>query len=604
MTSDRRPILALAAIVIGVAIVYAGAAQLVSTPRVHPDEHIYGGGGASLGEGDGLRLRGEPYELGPVYPTILATVLVIAGDRETAYHLYKVVNGLLFALAALPLYLVARRLLRPWWSVGVAAFSIAIPSSMYVALVMTESASYLAFSIALLAIVLALERPSAAGSWESSRQSSSRTRPERSSRCCSAHTFSHSSRVWLIAPNRASLRELARQLWPTLAALVAGFAVLVVRPLVTGSSPLDAVGAYQVLFRGYDPLDIVRWSAYHLADLELYLAVVPIAVAPIVLALLWRRAGAGSRPAAAFVAAFVTVNAAMLFVTAAFASTEFGFDRLHDRNVFYLAPLWLIALGVWLAEGLPRPRIATAVGIVTALVLLVVLPVPATSRATSEWTSCRARSGPDSRSSRRRGSHRPQAHGRSAFSLLLALVAVLPRRLAWVFPCVLLATFAATAALAWERIADATENAVFEGSLERRWVDELLPDDAQVTKVYLVTTECPASAVTWHALYLTEFFNRSLERAAYIGDSIPDGLPIRRVDVMPAERLAYDDGRASGGRLRGHAARDRARWRRARSRHGCEPRALADERPRARVRRVDERRRPHGRLQLGRTRRR
>ena len=162
MTSDRRPILVLAAIVIGVALLYAGAAQLVSTPRVHPDEHIYGGGGASLGEGDGLRLRGEPYELGPVYPAILASVLVIAGDRETAYHLYKIVNGLLFALAAIPIYLVARRLLRPWWSVGVAAFSIAIPSSMYVALVMTESASYLAYSVALLAIVLALERPSAA----------------------------------------------------------------------------------------------------------------------------------------------------------------------------------------------------------------------------------------------------------------------------------------------------------------------------------------------------------------------------------------------------------------------------------------------------------
>ena len=51
-----------------------------------------------------------------------------------------------------------------------------------------------------------------------------------------------------------------------------------------------------------------------------------------------------------------------------------------------------------------------------------------------------------------------------------------------------------------------------------------------------MTTECPASAVTWHALYLTEFFNRSLERAAYIGDSIPDGLPIRRVDVATRRR--------------------------------------------------------------------
>ena len=162
MASDRRPILALAALVVGIALVYAGSAQFVSTPRVHPDEHIYGGGAASLGEGEGLKLRGEPYELGPVYPALLAPILAVAGDRETAYPLYKALNALLFALAAIPIYLVARRLLQPWWSVGVAAFSIAIPSSMYVALVMTESASYLAYSLALLAIVLALERPTGA----------------------------------------------------------------------------------------------------------------------------------------------------------------------------------------------------------------------------------------------------------------------------------------------------------------------------------------------------------------------------------------------------------------------------------------------------------
>jgi hypothetical protein len=126
--------------------------------------------------------------------------------------------------------------------------------------------------------------------------------------------------------------------------------------------------------------------------------------------------------------------------------------------------------------------------------------------------------------------------------LLLVLVAVLPRRLWWVMPSVVLATFATTAALAWERIADATENAVFVGGLERQWVDELLPDGSSVTKVYLVSTDCPASAVTWHALYLTEFFNRSLERAAYIGDSIPDGLPIRRVDVSSGGALVDEAG--------------------------------------------------------------
>jgi hypothetical protein len=317
--------------------------------------------------------------------------------------------------------------------------------------------------------------------------------------------------------------------------------VLVVRPLATGSSPLDAIGAYEVLFRGYDPLDIVKWGAYHVADLELYLAVVPVAVAPIVLSRLWREARRGSRPAAAFGAAFATVNAGMLFVTAAFASTEFGFDRLHDRNVFYLAPLWLVVLGVWLSEGLPRPRVATAVGIVSALALLVVLPfryiasdVGVDVVPSALWARLQELLEGEPVTARKL-----IVLGVLA---LLALVVLLPRRAWWVVPTVLLATFVGTGALAWERIADATENAVFAGAPERRWVDRLVPDGARVTKVYLVTNECPASALTWHSLYLTEFFNRSLERAAYIGESIPDGLPIRRVDVTSGGGLVDEGG--------------------------------------------------------------
>jgi hypothetical protein len=541
MASDRRPILALAALVIGIALVYAGSAQFVSTPRVHPDEHIYAGGAASLGEGEGLRLRGEPYELGPVYPALLAPILALAGDRENAYPLYKALNALLFALAAIPLYLVARRLLQPWWSVGVAGFSVAVPSSMYVALVMTESASYLTYSLALLAIVLALERPTTV----------------RQLAVLGTVALAYATRaqfavlfgayvlalvgVWAISRDREPLRSFARRLWPTLAALVLGVVGLVVRPLVTGSSPLDAIGAYEVLFRGYDPLTIVKWAAYHLADLELYLAVVPIAVAPIVLSRLWRRARRDERRAAAFLAAFATVNAGMLFVTAAFASTEFGFDRLHDRNVFYLAPLWLIVLGVWLAEGLPRPRVATAVGIASALVLLAALPfryiasdVGVDVVPSALWARLQELLEGEVVTARKLMV--------AGVVLLLVLVAILPRRLWWVMPSVVLATFATTAALAWERIADATENAVFAGGLERQWVDELLPEDSSVTKVYLVSTDCPASAVTWHALYLTEFFNRSLERAAYIGDSIPDGLPIRRVNVSSGGALVDEAG--------------------------------------------------------------
>ncbi|MGH3110203.1 MAG: glycosyltransferase family 39 protein, partial [Gaiellaceae bacterium] len=321
---DRRPLVALTAVVVVAAGVYASAAQLVSTPRVHPDEHIYAGAGASLAEGEGLTLRGGEYGLGPVYPTILATALSIAGDRETAYHLYKAANGLLFALAAIPIFLLARRLLSAWWSVGVAAASVAIPSSMYASVVMTESTSYLAYSLAVYAIVLALERPTVPRQLAVLATVALAYATRAQFAVLFVAFLAALAIVWAISREREKLRPALRRLWPSLGALALGGIALLARTVATGSSP---AGDYDVLFRGYNPLDIARWGAYHLADLEIYLAVVPIAVSPIVVAALWRRGREGSTRSAAFLAAFLMLNGGMLFVTAAFASTEFGFDR-------------------------------------------------------------------------------------------------------------------------------------------------------------------------------------------------------------------------------------------------------------------------------------
>ena len=50
--------LAVAVLVLIAFVLYASVAQLVETPRVHPDESIYGEGAWSLAEGDGIGLRG------------------------------------------------------------------------------------------------------------------------------------------------------------------------------------------------------------------------------------------------------------------------------------------------------------------------------------------------------------------------------------------------------------------------------------------------------------------------------------------------------------------------------------------------------------------
>src|SRR4029079_15374272 len=207
---------------------------------------------------------------------------------------------------------------------------------------------------------------------------------------------------------------------------------------------------------------------------------------------------------------------------AAFASSPWGFDRLHDRYGFYLLPLWLIGLVVWLDSGLPRPRVASGIAIVAALALAMILPY---GQLVNEagidtvpgalWERVEAElAGPG------------PASGRLALGVfvlaLLAATFLLPRRIArMALPVAVAATFAAMSYFAWERMVGAPEDLVFAGGFERAWIAERVVSDATVTKLY-ADTAC-GSALERHAIYLTEFFNSTVGRAAYVTGSPPAG---------------------------------------------------------------------------------
>ena len=78
----------------------------------------------------------------------------------------------------------------------------------------------------------------------------------------------------------------------------------------------------------------------------------------------------------------------------------------------------------------------------------------------------------------------------------------------------------------------------------RAWVDDIVSPGASVTKLYLAPKSCPYTELTRHALFLTEFFNSSVDRVAGLDDSVADGLPAESVGVGPNGRLVLDDGRA------------------------------------------------------------
>ena len=513
------PHVALAALLALTFAIYVALAHATPAPRVFLDELTYLDAAGSLAHGDGLEARDGAYGFALLYPIVLAPLLATF-DREAAYELVKALNALLFALAAVPVYLLARRVLMPWHSVAVAALSIVIPSAMYVSVVMTESLAYVVACWAMYAMVRALEHPSV------SRQATA----------LGAIGFAYLARPQFLVLYAAfvlalvavavltrtfagRIREHLVELWPTLLAGAAGLGVLVVRPAVRGTSPSESLGEYSGLWRAYSPLDIGRYLLYELANLELYLAVVPVVVAPVVVAAFVRGARRGDRRQAAFLALFLSVNACLLALVAAFDSIEFRY--LHDRYLFYLVPLWLIVLFAWLVSGARTPRVALAIGVALALVPIL-LPLGDMQEHTGGWRFNALGSSLPRVAADAVGSPIAARVLLAALGLALAIVAFRLRSSAG--PVVVLAlavAFAVNGAAAWATAFDPPQTQVFPGSSpDRRWVDREVSDESSVTMLYvpcegLVTAD--KRELTANSFLVTEFFNSSIGETVLIG---------------------------------------------------------------------------------------
>jgi hypothetical protein len=519
------PFLAVAGIVVGALVAYTLLAATVDSPHHFSDELLYFDASAAIVEGSGLSVRGEDYVYGPLYPALLAPLHWLADDRGTAYELVKTLNALLLALAAVPIFLLARRLLGAWAAVAVAALAVAIPSSSYVAVVMTESLAFLACSWAFYAVLLTLERPTALRQLAALAAIALATGVRTQFALLFAVYLVALVLVTVIVPGRLTgLEALATGLWPTWAAVGLG-ALLVVRALTTtGTGPL---GGYTDLQRSYDLLEVGRWFVYHLANLELYLAVVPLAVAPIVLAAMFRRGRRGEERQAAFLALFVAANTGFLLVTAAFNSTVYSVDSLHDRVLFYVVPLWLVVLFAWIADGAPKPLIAAVSGVVLALVLPLVLPFP-------EYAKDDARQQFNGVGTMLWATLQEATAGRGrlvlvCFAVALVAATMLARARARLLPLAVLAVFLVSSLLNWSNASRVAEPwAAILPAEERSWLDANVRDGRQVTALIAVE-ECTDN-VPRDGFYLTEFFNSSLARVAH---SAPpeDSLPTESVGV-------------------------------------------------------------------------
>src|SRR5262249_32918184 len=365
----RVPVWAwLAAIVVVSTIVRFLLSRRVAAPWIMVDELIYSELAKSFASTGHFLIRGEHHgAYGFVYPFLIAPAWTVFHAVPDAYAAAKAFGSLAMSLTAIPAYFLARRVLARVPSLLVAALAVVVPSMVYTGTLMTETVFYPLFVCVALALVLALERPTVA-------------RQLALLGVCLLAYLTRTQAVVLVpaiasAPlilavvDRHRVRTAIRSFRTLYGVLVAAVVLAIVVELARGRSPYDVFGAYSATgHTHYSFGDVLRWLAYHVAELDLYLGIVPFAA----LLLLAATARSLDRPARIFVVASVSLSAWLAVEVAAFASS-ISF-RIEERNLFYVAPLFLIALLVWIERGLPRPGRATAVCAAIAAALPGVIP--------------------------------------------------------------------------------------------------------------------------------------------------------------------------------------------------------------------------------------
>jgi len=530
-------------IVLGASVVCYLLARRVAAPWILIDELVYSEGAKSFAATTDFLVRDRTWEhFGPIYPAVISPAWALFSSVPQAYAAAKLINVVLISLAAVPAYFLGRRVLSPRLSLLGAALSVAVPSMLYSGTIMTENAFYPLFLGAALALVLALERPTL---WRSVVLLA----------ICVLAFFTRAQAVALIPPiltaplllvffRRSGLRSL-KAYWPLYAVTAVALIPSVLVQLVRGRSLSGLFGRYSFVGNEeYSVGSVAKWFVYHIAELDLYLGIVPFA-ALLLLVVLVRRLPDRSQ---AFTAAAIALSFWLLLVVAAVDQTYTFVHRVEERNMFYAAPLFLICLLVWIERGLPRPRRAAAAVAVAAAALPAVLPlkwmlnisIVSDTFALIPWWRLDLAIG---------GAGWPRAllvFGCVAGGMIFLFV---PRRFRLVLPALVLAYFVGVMAFTareFRRASDGTLRAI--GNPEPNWIDRTVPAGARVAVLY-------TGQVSPVAIWENEFFNRSAGTVYYLKEPTPGALPETQVMIDPRDGVLRD----AGGRpvAAGYALSDR-----------------------------------------------
>ena len=134
---------------------------LRATPTFFADEYIYAELGRSLAETGRPLIRGASASFPALLQPILTAPAWLFEDVETSFRLVQALGALVMSLAALPVFLLARRLgLGAWVSLALAALTLLVPDFVYAGWVMAEPFAYPLALGAVAVGTVALARPS------------------------------------------------------------------------------------------------------------------------------------------------------------------------------------------------------------------------------------------------------------------------------------------------------------------------------------------------------------------------------------------------------------------------------------------------------------
>ena len=329
----------------------------VSDWAVMTDELLYERLALSFVDGAFLpTLHGEHVDVyGVLYPFLLMPVFAVV-DLPDAIRAVHGLNGVLFASAAIPTWLLARELaLSRLAALGSALFAVALPWSVIGGFVMTESAAYPAALWALLAIHRAVVLPS----------------PRRDLVALGAILVATLARPQLAALGvvlvaAAAVHEARLRRWRA-HAVAFGVAALAVPVLLLGGAGL--LGSYSPAIEG----DVLSVDAFRSALVHVNVTAVALGIVPLILGGGWAIAALVRPPAdperSAF-AGLVVATVTVLAVESGSVVVRFGLGLdVKDRYLFYVAPILFLATACALED--PRPRIAGVLGLTALFVLTV-----------------------------------------------------------------------------------------------------------------------------------------------------------------------------------------------------------------------------------------